>query len=190
MITTTGLTPTCRCHDLRHEHVVLELLLHEEEDCHAKRQRRTTRRAPRQPRGSPKESVRRSESVSPIARDQREHVEVRHAQQKQTERRRAADDAAEQELTAEPCADLACHPPARIGRHVRRSSRGNNRTNDRTMSVSASTQQVEGEDQDRDEAEDAADESPDGDDHRTDGVRAVPHGRVCCDRFAERDLAR
>ena len=44
--------------------------------------------------------------ISPIAGDQRQHVEVRHAHQPQAERRGAADDAGEQQLPAEPGADL------------------------------------------------------------------------------------
>ena len=44
--------------------------------------------------------------ISPTAGDQRQHVEERNAEQPQADRRGGADDAAEQQLAAEPGADL------------------------------------------------------------------------------------
>ena len=101
-------------HDLRHQHVVLELLLddeeHDDEDDLVQRDRRR-----HGDRGNGREDRTDDRDQLADAGDQREHVEERNPEQPESDRGRAADDRAEQQLAAEPGADLDRDVAARRG---------------------------------------------------------------------------
>ena len=84
MMTVTALTPTCRRHDLRHQEVVLDLLLCEKEDQHEQPGLRRDGE-PDCYGGNGGED--RADDRNHLAErgDQRQHVEVRDAQRVQTD---------------------------------------------------------------------------------------------------------
>ena len=86
LITVTALKPTGLAHQFRHQHGILELLLHEEERGHAQRQTGRHGEGHRDRRNRRDERPDHRDHLAD-ARDQRQHVEIRHAHQPETDRR-------------------------------------------------------------------------------------------------------
>ena len=119
------------------------------------------------------------------AGDQREHVEERDAEQPQADRRGAPMIAAEQELAAEPRADLDGDVAARRG-HARAVA-GGKQPQHRVAQAVGVDEDVEGQDQDRQQPEQAARHADDRADHRADRFTPAAVGRAR-DDFLQREL--
>ena len=103
--------------------------------------------------------------------DQRQHVEEGNAEQPQADRRRRADDAGEEQLAAEPRADL-CRDRARHRVHAGAIA-ARERAAAGTAAASRLDQQVERQDQDRQQAEDPAGDADERrEDRPADGLTA------------------
>ena len=162
-------------HQLRHEQVVLELLLREEEHADAERHaRRDGERHDQRGDGGEDWPDHRDELAD--AGNQAEHEEIRHAEQPQADRGCRADDGAEQQLAPEPRAhldgDVARHrgdPKPLLDRE-----QAHEPPEDRIRLH----EHVEGQDQDRDDPEDAAGQAEDRAEHGRHRVTAgAQHAR-------------
>ena len=119
--------------------------------------------------------------------DERDDVEVRLAHEAETDRRERAHHAGEDQLRAQPRADLGDRL-ARGRREVRAFGLGDE-ARDVIEQRLGLDEQVEAQDQNRDEAEHAADDAPERDEHRADRV-AAGSGRRVLHRFLQRHPAR
>jgi hypothetical protein len=126
-------------------------------------------------------------STAGTAADEREHVEEGHAQQPEADRRGDADDAAEQQLPAEPGTDLHGDGP----RHQvdARALRLREDPQEGLADVAGIDQQVERQDQDREEPDDPADDAThraeDGPDRVTAADRCLLDGLLPGDRMLQ-----
>ena len=110
--------------------------------------------------------------VSPTAAIERDDVEVRHAHQPEADGGERAHHAGQDELRAQPRADLR-HGLAR-GASRRRARRPAGTKRIRYSNIALRfDQQVEAQNQNRDQREDAADDARERDEHGADGVAAA-----------------